>query len=512
MLLLWLLFYLINRNDCYAYHCNGHSDCGGGYCVKSKVCFKLFLKVIIYFFVIFFFEQISSYSRCQCSELEGGPYCNQRVFMPSCGKGWVKPISVFAPNNKNKPQTSEIVCIELHSTPETFAKAKTICKNKGGHLIGIGYGTPLKEKIDPDKVKSLKHEGIWLNIVQGENNLRKLYVDANEPIEISFPTKTSINFRISAFDLHKKCPHLNDMWSFLNLQTNQLEIPSSDCQTKKPFICEKAAPAAAILIPNTSLCENEWLYSVTENRCYKYFSQKTNFTEAQKICDNHQSQLPCPGDTIENLVVANASKFSQEIHGCGSKKNPCKNGGICLYNERGFEKCQCPNDFIGNYCERISPSALLKNHTICPPGKYLLPYCQMICKCQNDELCNSQTGECPGLACKKGWYGPQCNIFAPIERVWLDVQNFRFDPICSNQKKIDKNFYFKSTENKFPGDCIVINAMIFERNQFWTSVNCEEKRNFVCVADAKNRKSKFYFINVSSNHSFYDFNFNRKLQ
>lgn len=406
--------------------------------------------------------------------------------MPSCsGSGWPEIITEYVINNKHQPRTFKIVCIELYSTPETFHNARDKCRSNGGYLVGldtthIQYGTSLREKLNNEKMKSLNHKGFWLNLIKSASNPTKVYTDTSQPIEIGLLENITTNIDISEFDLHTKCPHISDAWKFLNSETDKISVSASDCNLKKPFLCEREAPATADLILNTTLCPSGWFHSITENQCFKFFSHKANFTEAQKTCDKHQAQLPCPQNTIQNMVVSNMTQISLQSVGCNIN-SPCKNGGVCLFNENGFEKCQCPIDFTGDYCEKISSSAMLKNHTICSPGKYLLPFCLMVCKCKNDRLCDIVTGECPGLVCEKGWYGRQCNIYAPLPNTWLDIQNHIAEPTCSNQRTVNKDFYASATENIFPGSCTITNEFMYEGNKFWKSENCEEKRNFVCI-------------------------------
>ncbi|CAF1520429.1 unnamed protein product, partial [Didymodactylos carnosus] len=74
---------------------------------------------------------------------------------------------------------------------------------------------------------------------------------------------------------------------------------------------------------------------------------------------------------------------------CASKL-PCSGDGC--------SNCVCSPGFSGQYCNKK-----------CPAGSFGI-HCTQLCRCNDPDLCNPETGECQG-SCMKGWYHHQCSRF-----------------------------------------------------------------------------------------------------
>lgn len=399
-----------------------------------------------------------------------------------CSEGeWSFVDSIFIVNNNKQKRRIQTVCVGIHLKPKTFEEASKICKDQGGYLVGpdtnhIQPGAKLRDKIGQEKAEYLKNNGIWLNIFQGAT---KIFIDGKEPIELGSIYNNSLDLRIRHFDLHTDCPYIRDAQRFFSQKTTVTEVSSTSCASKNAFFCEREASATANLIQNTTLCDEGWYYSANDNHCYRFFPQKTNLADAEEICSSNKASLSCPQSIIENILISKTALFNLKLFGC-QYNSPCKNGGRCIFNEKGFLRCDCPKEFQGDHCQIPSSSVKLKTYTTCPAGRFLLPHCTMICKCQYLSACDDVNGECPELKCEKGWYGRQCNIYSPIPNTWLGIKNDRSDLHCSNGQVVSKNLYYKFMENVYPGSCVIANEMAFIRGKYWKSVDCNEKNYFVC--------------------------------
>ena len=155
---------------------------------------------------------------------------------------------------------------------------------------------------------------------------------------------------------------------------------------------------------------------------------------------------------------------------CADDTPPCKNGGLCLTQFNSSAKpdylCQCPSDFYGINCERVSPCKMnsslcnsgfcvprrrgMDYECYCWPGKAYGAHCEIENPCKkNGSLCKNG-GNCLFVKSSKPYYRCKC----PYNRSGIHCEKGCKDhyppPVC---KILRKHNVCKGRQNKCPVTC-----------------------------------------------------------
>jgi hypothetical protein len=143
------------------------------------------------------------------------------------------------------------------------------------------------------------------------------------------------------------------------------------------------------------------------NGMYKKYSNKTDYYN-----DENFECVPCNnyGDVIDGDKCKNCSYY-----GCSGDKGECKDNKCeCIGNNTGSFCEICKGEFEGdkcdiNRCGNHSNSLLCNRINVNSECKFNSEEnkSECICNCNNDGICNSETGICQ---CITSHEGPQCNI------------------------------------------------------------------------------------------------------